>query len=203
MQWYYVRDGERQGPVEEEELKRIVDRGEIPRDALIWRSGLSDWERYSSLFGQKADDQDLTPSTPTEAKRVCAGCNKEFPDSEVTLHNGQLVCDSCREASLNDLQRTRPRPSPSPRPQSIPQTQSSVNGLALAGLILGIIGLIPCFTVFAMVGLGLSIGGLVSARKTGVGRGMAIAGIVCSLIGLLEMLLFIAFVALAPAAEGL
>jgi len=59
-----------------------------------------------------------------------------------------------------------PAYSPYPAPQS--------NGLAVAALITGIAGF---FCVCAPVAIGLGIGGLSVARRTGVGRNMSIAGI--------------------------
>jgi len=59
-----------------------------------------------------------------------------------------------------------PAYSPYPAPQS--------NGLAVAALITGLAGF---FCVCAPVAIGLGIGGLSVARRTGVGKGMSIAGI--------------------------
>ncbi len=79
-----------------------------------------------------------------------------------------------------------PQP-PIETPQGPPAKQG--NGLAIAGMILGIVGLVglciwwiglPC----AVVGLVLSIMGKNKAKATGTGGGMATAGIVCSVIAL-------------------
>ena len=78
-----------------------------------------------------------------------------------------------------------------PVAQGPPPTGPSgqTNGLAIAGMVCGIVGLVgiciwwlglPC----AIVGLILSIMGRKKARATGTGGGMAMAGIICSLIAL-------------------
>ena len=63
------------------------------------------------------------------------------------------------------------------------------NGLAIAGMVLGIVGLVglciwyiglPC----AIVGLILSILARKKSKVTGTGGGMAMAGIICSVIAL-------------------
>ena len=65
------------------------------------------------------------------------------------------------------------------------------NGLAVAGMVLGILGLlffwIPFLNIIVNgVGLALSSAGLSRAGKIGgAGKGMAVAGLVCSLIGLM------------------
>jgi hypothetical protein len=41
--WFFARDGARQGPVPRSELKRLADREEIGSDTLVWKSGMEDW----------------------------------------------------------------------------------------------------------------------------------------------------------------
>lgn len=79
-------------------------------------------------------------------------------------------------------------------PGSAPQA-SGGNGLAVAGMVLGIIGLVTlCFygvgIVVSVVGLVLSILGLKKSKATGVGGGMAVAGVVLNLIALALAVLF-------------
>lgn len=40
MQWYYVRGGERFGPVEESELRRLARAGHLAAADLVWNSGM-------------------------------------------------------------------------------------------------------------------------------------------------------------------
>jgi hypothetical protein len=80
--------------------------------------------------------------------------------------------------------------------QPAPQKMS---GMAIAGLVLGLVGMLPCFwlwfqlpgllgLVFSLIGLKATRGG---ARK---GRGLAIGGLVVSIVGLLIAVGFTAFV---------
>lgn len=69
------------------------------------------------------------------------------------------------------------------------------NGLAVAALVLGIVGLLGCLvpilgwfaSPFALAGVGLAIGGLARARTIGRGRGLAIGGLVTGVLGLLAV----------------
>lgn len=77
--------------------------------------------------------------------------------------------------------------------------QQSGNGLAITGMILGIVGLvlscIPCCGLFVLGGL-LAIAGLiisVVALKKGVGKGFAIAGAICGGFGTLVFLGYVIF----------
>ena len=43
-QWYYARDGAQQGPVSEEEMKRLAEAGTLRPQDLVWREGLAQWQ---------------------------------------------------------------------------------------------------------------------------------------------------------------
>ena len=50
--WYYAVEGERRGPVKEEEIPTIIRRGEIGPETLVWREGMEEWgTARSSLPG--------------------------------------------------------------------------------------------------------------------------------------------------------
>jgi Domain of unknown function (DUF4190)/GYF domain 2 len=73
------------------------------------------------------------------------------------------------------------------------------NGLAIAGMILGILSLMPlCFVniLMAIIGMVLSCLALSQIKKSGgqeTGRGLAITGIVTSVIGLFVFLVVVLF----------
>ena len=79
------------------------------------------------------------------------------------------------------------------------------SGLAVASMILGIIGFVLGCCVFvsipcAVLGLILGIGAMISiANGTGSGKGMAVSGIIMSLLTLVFVVLTIAAPALFPA----
>lgn len=63
-QWYYTKDEERQGPVSAEDLKQLVQDGELLPNDLIWKEGMEDWRPASQLKGLfPADAED-----PAEAE---------------------------------------------------------------------------------------------------------------------------------------
>ncbi len=50
MQWFYALDGKRNGPVEEEELRRLISQGIVKPDTLIWNESMGDqWKPAFSV----------------------------------------------------------------------------------------------------------------------------------------------------------
>ena len=58
--WYFVKDGERTGPVERAELDTRIAAGDIDGGTLVWRVGLSAWTRASLV-----DELGVPPVLPS------------------------------------------------------------------------------------------------------------------------------------------
>ncbi|NBT14300.1 MAG: DUF4339 domain-containing protein, partial [Planctomycetia bacterium] len=57
-EWFYRRDGQQFGPVSSRKLLRLVLRGEVGADDMLWREGMPGWRRAGdskTLFGTAAD----------------------------------------------------------------------------------------------------------------------------------------------------
>jgi len=64
-EWYYARAGKREGPVYIDELKRLVQQGQLRPTDHVWQQGTAAWVPASSvegLFG--AEPPPLPPSPP-------------------------------------------------------------------------------------------------------------------------------------------
>ena len=44
MTWYYALGNERQGPVDDAELDRLIAAGTVTSDTLVWKAGMADWQ---------------------------------------------------------------------------------------------------------------------------------------------------------------
>lgn len=91
-----------------------------------------------------------------------------------------------------------------------PRSAGGVNGLAIAGMVLGIVGFlmvfIPCIgwflgIVLGIVGAVLSGIGMASASKAGGGKGMAIAGLVLSILAIVWVPIYV-FIVLSMLTAG-
>jgi uncharacterized membrane protein len=49
MQWYYAIDGQRHGPISEQEFAQLIANGTITGETLVWRQGIDQWAPWSTL----------------------------------------------------------------------------------------------------------------------------------------------------------
>ncbi len=96
MNWYYVRNGERQGPVEEEALRRLLATGGIKADDLVWNETLGDeWKAASAVPGLLGAP-DLAISGSGSAERPVSPPRDGLPGQ---THNRDLMAKA--RASLS------------------------------------------------------------------------------------------------------
>jgi hypothetical protein len=81
--------------------------------------------------------------------------------------------------------------SPAPPYNPYPQARSS-NGMAIASLVCGIVGLVVLWVVLSPLAIIFGGIGLSRANRGASGRGMAIAGIVLGIVGLVGYLILVA-----------
>lgn len=62
MEWYYVRDGQRQPPVTEATFRKMVEVGTITPETLVWNQTMPDWAPWDSLLA--AAPVNANPATP-------------------------------------------------------------------------------------------------------------------------------------------
>lgn len=71
MQWYYSKNGNQLGPVEEGDLRAKVATGEVSPTDLVWRDGMTDWlpsSRVPELAVAAA-----SPTAYTDAGQISGG----------------------------------------------------------------------------------------------------------------------------------
>jgi hypothetical protein len=60
--WFYYKEGRGVGPVDEAEIRGLLQSGAISVDTLVWRDGLDDWT--------EAHDTELLPGTETPTSSI-------------------------------------------------------------------------------------------------------------------------------------
>jgi uncharacterized RDD family membrane protein YckC len=93
MQWYYAVNNQRQGPIDQAELEKLVAEGMIKPDTLVWQQGMSDWKPYGTIAVT------LPPSSPVgDDTAVCAVSGKRFPKREMIQYEGKWISAEHRDA---------------------------------------------------------------------------------------------------------
>ena len=49
MTWYYALGNERQGPIDDAALDRLIATGVVTPDTLVWRAGMADWQPLAQV----------------------------------------------------------------------------------------------------------------------------------------------------------
>jgi uncharacterized RDD family membrane protein YckC len=103
MNWYYVQDSDRVGPVDDGELERLVAAGRIQPETLVWNETLPGW---TSL-------RDARPGTPVAAAppalsaapidpgaaaplSTCSQCGQSFSPDQLMHFEGRTICFNCK-----------------------------------------------------------------------------------------------------------
>ena len=134
MMWYYVKDGARQGPVEEAELSRLVGQYVVRPDTLVWCEGMADWSPYSTVAPAtrssapaaaevRVEPQvDATPEpAPAQTQAVaatgpvspvasptlyCTQCGRPYPSEEMVRFGAAAICANCKDIYAQRLRET-------------------------------------------------------------------------------------------------
>jgi predicted secreted protein len=49
--WFYGKGGQKQGPVSDEELRNLINSGAVGPNDLVWKEGMADWQKVSTVPG--------------------------------------------------------------------------------------------------------------------------------------------------------
>ena len=115
MEWYYAVGDQRNGPVPEEEFKRLAAEGTIRPDTLVWRAGMDNWKPYREVTATAgaaasvavpAGSPPVTEGAPVAGATgqvVCRECGKLFPPEEVLKFGDAIVCGECKPVYLQRM----------------------------------------------------------------------------------------------------
>ena len=100
MQWYYMKDGQQTGPVDDKAFQVLVDSGAIGQDTQIWNEEMPEWAPYSSIddkprlrvnkrtLAKPSVGQDLGRVDPDELVKKTAGKKQEEAKQDNTKYGG-------------------------------------------------------------------------------------------------------------------
>ncbi len=107
MPYYVVKDGQRVGPLSDEEFQNRLLSGEVGPDTLIWQPGMADWKRYAEHVGLEAPPtpapETVTATFLTGPTGVCAECGNTYVRDELVSIAGASVCAGCKPLYLQRM----------------------------------------------------------------------------------------------------
>jgi uncharacterized RDD family membrane protein YckC len=98
MQWYYAINGQRQGPVPQEQFDQLAREGVIKADTLVWCQGMADWQPHASVIQGSA----ASPAA-AEGTEVCAVSGKRYPKREMIQYEGRWISAEHRDEFFQRL----------------------------------------------------------------------------------------------------
>ena len=105
MNWYYVRDGQQDGPHPDEALQELLRTGAVNASTLVWREGMANWQPLSEAAPQLLGPGANAPSVvAAQASVKCVECGAFFPASEMISLGGASVCARCKPVRLQKMQ---------------------------------------------------------------------------------------------------
>ena len=174
MNWYYAKNGNQNGPLPTEDMKDRIAMGEISPTDLAWSEGMADWMPVSQI-------PELKVETPARQESFTP------PPPAATAESSPYQTPSSAPGPVS--------------PVSMVPGQVPSQGLAIASMICGILGLLSCCLWFLSGPAALAaivMGHIALSKIKGNpaaygGKGMAKAGLITGYLGLLATLLFTAF----------
>lgn len=140
MEWYYADGVQRRGPISDEQLQSLVDRGMILPDTLVWHSGVSEWTPYKDLQADHPRPKANGNSSPVSPlpRKKCSQCGQVFSSEELISLGGNLICAVCKPAYFQRLKEG----GLAAGPLNYAGVWKRFNAIFLDGLILGGIGML-------------------------------------------------------------
>lgn len=164
MNWYYAKNGHQNGPLPTEDLVDRIAMGEISPTDLAWCEGMADWLPVSEIPQLKV--------LPPVQEEPAAASNVD-PSAQASPYQAPAAA------------------APSASPSYATPGQPPSQGLAIASLVCGILGLIGCCMWFISLPAALAAivtGHLANSKikadpQRFTGKGMARTGLITGYLG--------------------
>ncbi len=90
MDWYYAKDEQQIGPIDQAQFDALVTEGAIDLSTLVWHQDMADWQPYGEVATQ------ATQAPVAAGTSSCAECGRSFPVDEMVSYSGSYVCAECK-----------------------------------------------------------------------------------------------------------
>lgn len=119
IQWYLARDGQQHGPLNDIEMRKLVELGYLRETDLIWRQGFPDWRPAPSVFPPPGPAKLPAPAAPPPPVAAAP----QPPATAPAPQPSRTAPPTAQPAPV--AQQLRPAAQPQPQPQvQQPQAQA-------------------------------------------------------------------------------
>jgi len=109
MQWYYVLNGTRSGPITQEQFDQLAQSGAITPDTLVWRSGMQTWLPLRDVLTQTASANGA-PGALDSDSAICAVSGRVYPKRDMLEYNGQWISAEHKDEFFQRLREGTAQP---------------------------------------------------------------------------------------------
>ena len=106
MNWYYEKAGQRQGPVPESELDRLIASGEINANTLVWSEGMANWTPLGQARPSSSGPTVAPGEVAPEGFIRCTATGRYFPPSEIVYIEGKPYSAAAKPAVLQGVMQS-------------------------------------------------------------------------------------------------
>ncbi|MBI5577154.1 MAG: RDD family protein [Deltaproteobacteria bacterium] len=106
MDWYYIENGQRIGPVSEEAFERELRNGKILPETMVWHEGMENWKAFGAVKNAAETGGVAVADHPPEAaasERFCTICGKAYAPDALIRYKENLICWSCKPVFLQRI----------------------------------------------------------------------------------------------------
>lgn len=103
MNWYYVQDSDRVGPVDDGEFERLIAAGRVQPETLVWNETLPGWTplrdaRPGTAVAAAPPAPSAAPIDPGSGAPVstCSQCGRSFTSDQLMHFEGRTICFNCK-----------------------------------------------------------------------------------------------------------
>ncbi len=98
MTWYFVENGDRVGPLEDDAFARCVREGRVTSETQVWHEGMENWQTYATVQNAAAVSGYVDP----ESVR-CAECGRQVSANESIILSGKPICAECKPMVMQKM----------------------------------------------------------------------------------------------------
>ena len=157
-QWYFGSSAGQSGPVEDHEIRALIQAGTVTPETLVWRDGMKDWTPMQAV--PELHVQALSPYVPPYTATPGYYGPPPVPNNGLAI--ASMVCGivgycTCYFVAIlgipavicGHLALTQIRNSPVPM---------GGRGMAIAGLVLGYLGIVITLGFITFLGIAIATG---------------------------------------------